>query len=79
MQQLSTCTNCQQPLKEVVLEGHYGQSVSADVCGNCDTPLMLLDLPRLTLALLVRHGEALVVDEPILRGSFSTGYSDKPP
>lgn len=29
------CTNCQQPLSEVKLEGHYGQSVSADLCGNC--------------------------------------------
>ena len=35
MQQLATCTSCQQPLKEIKLEGHYGQSVSADVCGNC--------------------------------------------
>ena len=35
MQHLATCTSCQQPLKEVKLEGHYGQSVSADVCGNC--------------------------------------------
>jgi Transcription factor zinc-finger len=29
------CTSCQQPLKELVLEGHYGQQVSTDVCGNC--------------------------------------------
>ncbi|MBS7808729.1 zf-TFIIB domain-containing protein [Variovorax sp. PCZ-1] len=35
MQQLSTCTSCQQPLKEIKLEGHYGQGVTADVCGNC--------------------------------------------
>ncbi len=35
MQLPNTCTSCQQPLKEVRLEGHYGQSVSADVCGNC--------------------------------------------
>ncbi len=35
MQHLATCTSCQQPLKEIKLEGHYGQSVSADVCGNC--------------------------------------------
>jgi Transcription factor zinc-finger len=35
MQTSSTCTSCQQPLKEVTLEGHYGQSVVTDVCGNC--------------------------------------------
>jgi uncharacterized Zn finger protein (UPF0148 family) len=35
MQQHATCTSCQQPLTEVKLEGHYGQSVVADVCGNC--------------------------------------------
>lgn len=35
MQQHATCTSCQQPLKEVQLEGHYGQSVLADICGNC--------------------------------------------
>jgi hypothetical protein len=35
MQQLNTCTSCQQPLKELKLEGHYGQSVSTDICGNC--------------------------------------------
>jgi Transcription factor zinc-finger len=29
------CTSCQQPLAEVKLEGHYGQSVTTDVCGNC--------------------------------------------
>jgi hypothetical protein len=29
------CTCCQQPLHELSLEGHYGQQVSADVCGNC--------------------------------------------
>jgi hypothetical protein len=31
----NTCTSCQQPLKELILEGHYGQSVSTDICGNC--------------------------------------------
>ncbi len=35
MQQHVTCTSCQQPLKEIQLEGHYGQSVSTDICGNC--------------------------------------------
>lgn len=35
MQQPITCTSCQQPLKELKLEGHYGQSVSTDICGNC--------------------------------------------
>jgi Transcription factor zinc-finger len=35
MQAHATCTSCQQPLKEVTLEGHYGQSVVTDVCGNC--------------------------------------------
>jgi uncharacterized CHY-type Zn-finger protein len=35
MQQLTNCTSCQQPLKELRLEGHYGQSVSTDICGNC--------------------------------------------
>ncbi len=35
MHQLNTCTSCQQPLKELTLEGHYGQSVATDICGNC--------------------------------------------
>ncbi len=35
MQHHATCTSCQQPLKELFLEGHYGQRVSTDVCGNC--------------------------------------------
>ncbi len=35
MQLANHCTSCQQPLKEIVLEGHYGQRVVADVCGNC--------------------------------------------
>jgi hypothetical protein len=29
------CSSCQQPMNEVVLEGHYTQQVTADVCGNC--------------------------------------------
>jgi hypothetical protein len=35
VQLTNTCTCCQQPLKELILEGHYGQSVSTDICGNC--------------------------------------------
>lgn len=33
-------------------------------CAHCDSPLAMLDLPRLCAALLVRHGDALVLDQP---------------
>jgi hypothetical protein len=55
-----SCLNCGAPVSEVPTE----LSGQTPACAHCDTPLMLFDLPRLTQALLVRHGEALTVDEP---------------
>lgn len=33
-------------------------------CAHCNSPLAMFDLPRLSAALLVRHGDALALDEP---------------
>lgn len=55
-----SCLNCSAPADHVPTE----LSGQTPVCSYCDTPLMLLDLPRLTQALLVRHGEALRIDAP---------------
>ena len=57
---LPSCLNCGAPVQDVpsTLSGQ------TPLCSHCDTPLMLFDLPRLTQALLVRHGEALKINEP---------------
>ncbi|TAG27280.1 MAG: hypothetical protein EAZ37_06060 [Burkholderiales bacterium] len=55
-----SCLNCGAPVENVPKE----LSGQTPVCSHCDTPLMLFDLPRLTQALLVRHGDALQIDEP---------------
>ena len=55
-----SCLNCGAPVESVPTE----LSGQTPACTHCETPLMMFDLPRLTQALLVRHGEALVVDEP---------------
>ncbi len=55
-----SCLNCGAPVSQVPTE----LSGQTPVCTHCDTPLMLFDLPRLTQALLVRHGDALVINEP---------------
>jgi hypothetical protein len=34
------------------------------ICGYCDSPLVLVDVPRLTAALLHRFGDALPIDTP---------------
>jgi hypothetical protein len=54
-----SCLNCGAPVSEVprMLSGQ------TPVCAHCDTPLMLFDLPRLTQALLVRHGDTLNIEE----------------
>jgi Transcription factor zinc-finger len=55
-----SCLNCGAPVEDVptALSGQTPQ------CRHCETPLMLFDLPRLTQALLVRHGDALQIEEP---------------
>ncbi len=57
---LPCCLNCGASVQDVpsTLSGQ------TPVCSHCDTPLMLFDLPRLTQALLVRHGDALQINEP---------------
>jgi hypothetical protein len=54
------CMNCGAPVDNVPTE----LSGQTPQCHYCQTPLLLFDLPRLTQALLVRHGDALQVDEP---------------
>jgi hypothetical protein len=54
------CLNCGAPVENLPTE----LSGQTPECSHCDTPLMLFDLPRLTQALLVRHGDALQIDEP---------------
>jgi Transcription factor zinc-finger len=39
---------------------------TAHVCGYCNSPLVLVDLPRLTAALSHRYGDALPIDTPSL-------------
>ena len=55
-----SCLNCGAPVEDVptTLSGQTPQ------CSHCETPLMLFDLPRLTEALLVRHGDTLKIDTP---------------
>jgi Transcription factor zinc-finger len=54
-----SCLNCGAPVEEVPT----ALSGQTPVCNHCETPLMLFDLPRLTQALLVRHGDALNIEE----------------
>jgi hypothetical protein len=54
-----TCLNCGAPVDELP----SAASGQTPVCSHCDTPLMLFDLPRLTQALLVRHGDVLKPEE----------------
>jgi hypothetical protein len=43
-------------------------------CTHCRSPLVMIDLPRLTRALLLRHGDEITVDEPAQRlGLACTG------
>jgi hypothetical protein len=30
-----TCTHCRQPMRAVMLEGHYGQQIEVDLCAGC--------------------------------------------
>jgi Transcription factor zinc-finger len=54
------CLNCGALVDQVPTE----LSGQTPQCNYCETPLLLFDLPRLTQALLVRHGDALSIDEP---------------
>jgi hypothetical protein len=55
-----SCLNCGAPVENMP----SNLSGETPVCSYCETPLMLFDLPLLTQALLVRHGDALQVEEP---------------
>lgn len=55
-----SCLNCGAPVHNVPSE----LSGQTPLCTYCETPLLLFDLPRLTQALLMRHGDALSVSEP---------------
>jgi hypothetical protein len=47
------CLNCGAPMDNAAKE-----------CGYCDSPLVLVDMPRLTQALLLRHGDPLELSAP---------------
>jgi Transcription factor zinc-finger len=55
------CLNC----------GAQVQGKDAQVCAYCDSPLAMVDLPRLTSALLVRHGVEMRLDEPAKQLNFA--------
>ena len=43
----------------------------SQVCAYCNSPLAMVDLPRLTQALLVRHGQPVQIDEPARHLNFA--------
>lgn len=47
------CLNCGAPMDN-----------AATACSYCDTPLVVVDVPRLTQALLLRHGDPLALSAP---------------
>jgi hypothetical protein len=58
---LLSCLNC----------GADASAQTDSVCAYCDSPLVMIDLPRLTSALHVRHGQALQVDAPVRQLALS--------
>jgi Zn finger protein HypA/HybF involved in hydrogenase expression len=50
------CLNCG------AIQPNEAGSQSLPQCTHCDSPLVMIDLPKLTQALLVRHGDVLHID-----------------
>ncbi len=58
-----SCMNCGADAPEDVAA--VGASFADKrICAHCDSPFVMFDVPRLTQALLARHGQALEVAEP---------------
>jgi Transcription factor zinc-finger len=53
------CLNCGAPMDN-----------AAQDCSYCDSPLVMVDVPRLTAALLLRFGDAVPVDSPAQPWAF---------
>lgn len=72
MQLQSTCTSCKQPLKALVLEGHYTAKVHADVCTHCHLvwfdPLESVRLSGLGWVRLIRQ----MIASPALNAPLAT-------
>ncbi len=70
---LSVCTSCKQPLKAVVLEGHYTAKVNVDLCMHCHLawfdPLESVRLSGLGWVQLIRQ----MIASPALHAPLGRG------
>lgn len=75
MQLQSNCTSCKQPLKALVLEGHYTAKVLADLCTHCHLvwfdPLESVRLSGLGWVQLIRQ----MIASPALNAPLATRLS----